>query len=63
MGLSADEHSQNYHRVLNRAVWSSPAASRILLVLLVSAFAPAGVLVMGLDDTIERRHGDQIKAK
>jgi len=62
-GLSADEHFQNYHRVLNRAVWSSLAASRILLSLLVAAFAPTGVLVMGIDDTIERRRGDQIKAK
>ena len=62
-GLSADEHFQNYHRVLNRAVWSSLEASHILLSLLVAAFAPAGVLVMGLDDTIERRRGDQIKAK
>jgi len=63
MGKSDDADFQNYHRVLNRAVWSSIAASRILLSLLVAAFAPAGVLVMGLDDTIERRRGDQIKAK
>ncbi|MCA1606726.1 MAG: transposase, partial [Acidobacteria bacterium] len=63
MGLSADEHFQNYHRVLNRAAWSSLAASRILLGLLVAAFAPEGVLVMGIDDTIERRRGEQIKAK
>lgn len=63
MGLSAEAHFQNYHRVLNRAVWSSLAASRILLTLLVQAFAPTGVLVMGLDDTIERRRGDRIAAK
>lgn len=62
-GLSNDRHFQNYHRVLNRAVWSSLEASRILLTLLVAAFAPQGVLVMGLDDTIERRRGEQIKAK
>ena len=62
-GLSTDKHFQNYHRVLNRAVWSSLAASRILLSLLIAAFAPEGVLVMGIDDTIERRRGDQIKAK
>jgi len=62
-GLSDDKHFENYHRVLNRAVWSSLAASRILLSLLVAAFAPAGVLVMGLDDTIERRRGEQIKAR
>src|SRR5215210_8871570 len=62
MGLSNDAHFQNYHRVLNRSLWSSLAASPILLSLLVAAFAPSGVLVMGLDDTIERRRGDQIKA-
>ena len=27
MGLSADKHFQNYHRVLNRAAWSSLAVS------------------------------------
>jgi hypothetical protein len=63
MGLSADRHFQNYHRVLNRAVWSSLAISRVLLGLLVSAFAPGGTVVMGLDDTIERRRGAKIKAK
>jgi len=63
MGRSDEQHFENYHRVLSRACWSSLAASRILLTLLVAAFAPAGVLVMGLDDTIERRRGAQIKAR
>jgi len=63
MGLSDDEHFQNHHRVLNRAVWSSLAASQIPLGLLVSAFAPVGTIVMGLDDTIERRRGAKIRAK
>ena len=63
MGLSADKHFQNYHRVLNRAVWSSLAAARILLALLVAAFVPSGPIVMGLDDTLERRRGAKIKAK
>ncbi len=63
MGRSDEADFQNYHRVLNRALWSSLAASRILLSLLVAAFAPTGVLVMGIDDTIERRRGDRIKAK
>ncbi len=31
MGLSGEKHFQNYHRVLNRAVWSSLEASHILL--------------------------------
>jgi len=63
MGLSDEKHFQNYHRVLNRAVWSSLAASQILLGLLVVAFVPLGVIVMGLDDTIERRWGAQIKGQ
>ena len=63
MGLSHDRHFQNYHRVLNRAVWSSLAVSRLLLTLLVSTFAASGPLVIGLDDTIERRRGAKIKAK
>jgi len=63
VGLSQEKHFQNYHRVLNRARWSSLEASRILLVLLVNAFALFGPIVMGLDDTIERRRGANIKAK
>jgi hypothetical protein len=63
MGLSREKHFQNYHRVLNRAVWSSLEASRILLGLLISAFAICGPIILGLDDTIERRRGAKIKAK
>src|SRR4051812_47017344 len=55
MGLSQEKHFQNYHRVLNRARWSSLEASRILLVVLINTFAFLGPIVMGLDDTIERR--------
>src|SRR6266446_8924725 len=63
MGLGAAPHFQTYHRVLNRAVWSPLTASRLLLRLLVAVFLPRGVVVFGLDDTIERRRGDQITAK
>ncbi len=35
----------------------------MLLTLLVAALAPEGVLVMGIDDTIERRRGEKINAK
>ncbi len=64
LGLQADRPFQNYHRVLNRARWSSRALSRILLQLLVQAFVPPGAPVLvGLDDTIERRRGAKIAAK
>ncbi len=64
MGLHAERQFQNYHRVLNRATWSSRAVSRILLRLLVAAFVPAGApVVVGLDEHIERRRGAKIAAK
>src|SRR5215471_7265790 len=63
MGRSAASDFQTYHRVLNRAVWSPLTASRLLLRLLVAVFIPRGVVILGLDDTIERRRGEQIKAK
>ena len=63
MGLSHEPHFQTYHRVLNRACWSSRQASRILLLVLIRNFAPEGALVFALDDTIERRRGGQITAK
>jgi hypothetical protein len=63
MGLSTASDFQTYHRVLNRAVWSPLTASRLLLRLLVAVFVPGGVVVFGLDDTIERRRGEQIQAK
>jgi hypothetical protein len=63
IGKSHDPHFQNYHRVLNRAHWSTLRASRILLHLLIGTFVPTGELVFGLDDTIERRRGEKITAK
>src|SRR5262250_1657330 len=63
MGRSAAPDFQTSHRVLNRAVWSPLTASRLLLRLLVAVFIPRGVVILGLDDTIERRRGEQIKAK
>ena len=62
-GLSRERRFVNYHRVLNRAAWCPRAASRLLLGLLVAAFAPAGPVVLGIDDTIERRRGKRIAAK
>lgn len=63
MGLSDERQFQTYHRVLNRAAWSSWALSHTLLRLLVQTFVPKGPVICGLDDTIERRRGAKIKAK
>lgn len=63
VGLRRERHFVNYHRVLNRAVWNSRQAARLLLDLLISRFAPTGPIVLGVDDTIERRRGKRISAK
>jgi hypothetical protein len=63
MSLSQSPNYQTYHRVLNRAVWSSRKASYILLCHLIEVFVPKGPLIMGLDDTIERRWGKRIAAR
>src|SRR2546430_139706 len=64
MGLSAERRFTNDHRVLNRAVWSARQGSRILLGLLLTLLVPPGAtIVLGADDTVERRSGRQIRAK
>jgi hypothetical protein len=63
MGLQQEHHFQNYHRVLSRAKWSSRKAAQILLLLLVRCFASFGPVVLGIDETLERRQGDKIQAK
>jgi hypothetical protein len=64
MGLDQEERFHRYHRVLSRASWSSREASRVLLRLLVEAFVPeGGPLVVGIDETLERRWGKKIAAK
>ncbi len=63
VGLGHSPHCQRYHRVLNRASWSSLAVSRVMLRLLVAAFVADGPLLIGVDETVERRTGAQIAAK
>jgi DDE superfamily endonuclease len=63
MGRQREKQFQNYHRVLNRAVWDLRHGSAILLGLLIQRFAPRGRLLFGIDDTIERRWGPKIRAR
>ena len=52
-----------YHRVLSTACWSARLVAHRLLRLLVAAFVRDGPVVIGLDDTIERRWGTKITAR
>lgn len=61
VGLHEEQHFQNYQRVLNRARWSAWQASRILFGLLLVLVPAPGVIVIGADDTLERRRGKRIK--
>jgi hypothetical protein len=64
MGLQDDRQYQNYHRVLSRAKWSGLLVSEILFGLLIATFGAVGVpLIIGADETLERRKGKKIKAK
>ena len=63
MGLGQTEQFQRYHRVLNRAVWSGREASHVLLGVLVRTLVPNGPLVIGVDETLERRWGKKIATK
>src|SRR5215208_7815354 len=63
MGLDQHKQFHRYHRVLSRASWSSREASRVLFGLLVERFVPQGPLVVGVDETLERRRGKKIVAK
>jgi predicted hydrolase (HD superfamily) len=64
MGLVRHKRFHRYHRVLSHASWSSVKASRVLLGLLVEMFVAEGDrLVVGIDQTLERRWGKKISAK
>jgi hypothetical protein len=63
MGLHHEKQYQRYHRVLNRASWSSLGVGKILLGLLIEEFEGGGPLILGADETLERRQGRKIKAK
>jgi hypothetical protein len=64
LGLDEGSDFPTYHAVLSQARWSSRAVAGLLLRMLVAAFVAEGApVVIGLDDTIERRWGPMIKAR
>jgi DDE superfamily endonuclease len=63
-GLAKEPNFHKYHRILSLVHWSGLKASRILLHLLLACFTtPEEPLVVGIDETIERRSGAKIKTK
>lgn len=64
LGLAHLRSFCGYHRVLSRSRWKSKRLSRTLLCLLLDALVPAGEpVILGIDETLERRRGVKIRAK
>lgn len=63
MGLAQEKTFHKYHRVLSQAQWSALAGSQRLLSQLMNTFLGPGPLVVGLDETLERRWGKRIAAR
>ena len=49
-----------FHQVLNRARWQSHELARQLLQVFVTALVGGGPVIIGVDDTIERRWGPKV---
>ena len=62
-GLGEEQRFAKYHRVLSRAQWSGLRGSKILLGLLVQLLPASWPIVIGTDDTLERRRGKKSSAK
>src|SRR6516164_8269275 len=63
MGLSQGGDFALYHHVLSQARWDSRAIARQLLMMILERFLPNGPIIIGIDDTIERRWGKKIAAR
>jgi hypothetical protein len=53
----------SYHQILSRARWCPRAVARQLLTMVIERLVPDGPIVIGMDDTIERRWGRKICAR
>jgi len=60
LGQKAEKNFHKYHRVLSLVEWSALEAARILLKLLLACFLPVGPVIVGIDETLERRWGRRI---
>lgn len=63
IGLSEEKNFHKYHRVLSLAQWSALKAARILLSQLLNCFLADGPVVLGIDETLERRWGGRIRKR
>ena len=63
LGLSNINNFSKYHRVLSRAKWDGLRLAKILLSLLLQLLPSSWPILIAVDETLERRQGQKIKAK
>lgn len=62
MGLHQMAQFNVFHHVLSRACWAPLQMSKVLFLLLVRTFVPAGASIqLVVDETLERRWGPHIR--
>ena len=62
-GRAGAKNFSSCHQLLNRARWNPHVMARHLLGMVVNRLVPDGPVVIGMDDTIERRWGRRITAR
>jgi hypothetical protein len=50
-------HHSRYHNFFSKSVWELDTLSQVLTKLLVAVFAPAGMILLAVDDTLCRKRG------
>ena len=63
MGLAEEPSVRRYHEVLNKVRRDARSVARRRLRHVLDRLLPDGPVVIGIDDTIERRWGAKIKAR
>ena len=62
-GRTNARNFSSYHQLLNRARWDSRRLAHRLFIMIINRLVPDGPIIIGLDDTIERRWGRKITAR
>jgi hypothetical protein len=62
-GRTNARNFSSYHQPLNRARWNSRRLAHRLFIMITNRLVPDGPVIIGLDDTIERRWGRKITAR
>src|SRR5260221_13040350 len=56
-GCTRKGHHSRYHRFFSHAAWNLDALSYVLAKLMISVFAPTGLIELAGDDTLCRKRG------